>query len=66
MIHMSGDLNKMIGDMVAGVSVTTDILAKSTEEFSRDAEDMLVMNKSVDQSVQPDQTGGTHPEARCW
>jgi methyl-accepting chemotaxis protein len=52
MIHMSGDLNKMIGDMVAGVSVTTDILAKSTEEFSRDAEDMLVMNKSVDQSVQ--------------
>ncbi|MGX1826667.1 methyl-accepting chemotaxis protein [Paenibacillus taichungensis] len=52
MIHMSGDLNKMIGDMVAGVSVTTDILAESTERFNRDAEDMLEMNKSVDQSVQ--------------
>ncbi|UPK44869.1 methyl-accepting chemotaxis protein [Paenibacillus pabuli] len=52
MIHMSGDLNKMVGDMVAGVSVTTDILAKSTAQFNRDAEDMLEMNKSVDQSVQ--------------
>jgi len=52
MIHMSGDLNKMIGDMVAGVSVTTDILAESTEQFNRDAEDMLEINKSVDQSVQ--------------
>ncbi|RAI93732.1 methyl-accepting chemotaxis protein [Paenibacillus pabuli] len=52
MIHMSGDLNQMIGDMVAGVSVTTGILAESTEQFKRDAEDMLEMNKSVNQSVQ--------------
>lgn len=52
MIHMSGNLNKIISDMVAGVAATTNILVDSTEQFSRNAEEMLVMSKTVDHSVQ--------------
>lgn len=52
MTQMSGNLNKIVSDMVAGVSVTTELLAESTEEFNRNAEEMLVMNKTVDHAVQ--------------
>ncbi|MFC9706585.1 hypothetical protein ACFTRD_00335 [Paenibacillus sp. NPDC056933] len=41
-----------VGVYGGSVAVTTEILAESTEQFNRDANDMLEMNKSVDQSVQ--------------
>ncbi|PJN61227.1 Methyl-accepting chemotaxis protein 4 [Paenibacillus sp. GM1FR] len=52
MIHMSGNLNKIVSNMVEGVAVTTDILSESTKEFNRSTEEMLEMGKTVDQSVE--------------
>ncbi|WP_458460303.1 methyl-accepting chemotaxis protein [Paenibacillus sp.] len=52
MIHMSGNLNKIVSNMVEGVAVTTDILSESTKEFNRSTEEMLQMSKTVDQSVE--------------
>ncbi|WP_339168592.1 HAMP domain-containing methyl-accepting chemotaxis protein [Paenibacillus sp. FSL R5-0341] len=52
MIHMSGNLNKIVSNMVEGVAVTTDILSESTKEFNRSTEEMLEMSKTVDQSVE--------------
>ncbi|WP_440116561.1 methyl-accepting chemotaxis protein [Paenibacillus sp. QZ-Y1] len=52
MIHMSGNLNKIVSDMVEGVAVTTDILSESIKEFNRSTEEMLEMSKTVDQSVE--------------
>ncbi|GAS85132.1 methyl-accepting chemotaxis protein [Paenibacillus amylolyticus] len=52
MIHMSGNLNKIVSNMVEGVAVTTDILSESTKEFNRSTEEMLEMSNTVDQSVE--------------
>ncbi|NMI07509.1 methyl-accepting chemotaxis protein [Paenibacillus sp. SZ31] len=52
MIHMSGNLNKIVSNMVEGVAVTTDILSESTKEFNHSTEEMLKMSKTVDQSVE--------------
>ncbi|OBR62931.1 hypothetical protein A7K91_09430 [Paenibacillus oryzae] len=51
MIHMSENLNGIVGGMVEGVAATTAILTKSTEQFSRDAEEMLKLGSIVDGSV---------------
>lgn len=51
MIHMSGNLNEIVSNMVEGVAVTTDILSESTKEFNRSTEEMLEMSKTVDRSV---------------
>ncbi|RPK24497.1 methyl-accepting chemotaxis protein [Paenibacillus xylanexedens] len=52
MIHMSGNLNKIVSNMVEGVAVTTNILSDSTKQFNRSTEEMLEMSKTVDQSVE--------------
>lgn len=52
MTHMSGNLNQMVSDMVAGVSATTALLTETTDRFEKDAEEMLNMNKTVDASVE--------------
>ncbi|WP_258166110.1 methyl-accepting chemotaxis protein [Paenibacillus sp. PCH8] len=52
MIHMSGNLNEIVSDMVEGVAATTDILAESTKEFNQSTEEMLEMSKTVDRSVE--------------
>jgi len=52
MIHMSGNLNKIVSNMVEGVAVTTDILSESTKEFNHSTEEMLKMSKTVDQAVE--------------
>ncbi|MEK4662378.1 HAMP domain-containing methyl-accepting chemotaxis protein [Priestia sp. FSL H7-0729] len=52
MIHMSGNLNEIVSNMVEGVAVTTNILSESTKEFNVSTEEMLQMSKTVDQSVE--------------
>lgn len=52
MTHMSGHLNKIVSDMVAGVSATTDMLAKSTKQFNQSTDEMVEMSQTVDQSVE--------------
>ncbi|WP_339303877.1 HAMP domain-containing methyl-accepting chemotaxis protein [Paenibacillus sp. FSL R5-0519] len=52
MIHMSGNLNKIVSNMVEGVAVTTNILSESTKEFNRSTEEMIEMSRTVDQSVE--------------
>ncbi len=52
MIHMSGNLNEIVSNMVEGVAVTTEILSESTKEFNVSTEEMLQMSKTVDQSVE--------------
>ncbi|WP_312027049.1 HAMP domain-containing methyl-accepting chemotaxis protein [Paenibacillus illinoisensis] len=52
MTHMSGHLNKIVSDMVAGVSATTDMLAQSTKQFNQSTDEMVEMSQTVDQSVE--------------
>ncbi|MDP9702368.1 methyl-accepting chemotaxis protein [Paenibacillus intestini] len=52
MIHMSGNLNKIVSDMVGGVALTTELLSESTKEFNRSTEEMLAMSKTVDRAVE--------------
>ncbi|WP_145332972.1 methyl-accepting chemotaxis protein [Paenibacillus xylanexedens] len=52
MIHMSGNLNKIVSDMVGGVASTTELLSESTKEFNRSTEEMLAMSKTVDRAVE--------------
>jgi len=57
MIHMSGNLNKIVSDMVGGVASTTELLSESTKEFNRSTEEMLAMSKTVDRTVEEIQQG---------
>ncbi|WP_249281077.1 HAMP domain-containing methyl-accepting chemotaxis protein [Paenibacillus sp. 7516] len=52
MTHMSGHLNKIVSDMVAGVSATTNMLAQSTKQFNQSTDEMVGMSQTVDQSVE--------------
>ncbi|MBB6022986.1 methyl-accepting chemotaxis protein [Paenibacillus sp. JGP012] len=52
MIHMSGNLNKIVSDMVGGVATTTELLSDSAKEFNRSTEAMLTMNRTVDLAVE--------------
>ncbi|MCG7384346.1 methyl-accepting chemotaxis protein [Paenibacillus sp. ACRRY] len=52
MTHMSGHLNKIVSDMVAGVSATTNMLAQSTKQFNQSTDEMVGMSQAVDQSVE--------------
>ncbi|PZT52166.1 methyl-accepting chemotaxis protein [Paenibacillus silvae] len=52
MIHMSGNLNKIVSDMVGGVATTTELLSDSAKEFNRSTEAMLTMSRTVDLAVE--------------
>lgn len=52
MIHMSENLNGIVSDMVSNVAATTTMLTQSTEQFRKEAEDMLKLGKTVDGSVE--------------
>ncbi|PYE47255.1 HAMP domain-containing protein [Paenibacillus barcinonensis] len=52
MIHMSGNLNEIVSNMVGGVATTTELLSESTKEFNRSTEEMLAMSQTVDRAVE--------------
>ncbi|MNW34577.1 Methyl-accepting chemotaxis protein 4 [compost metagenome] len=52
MIYMSGNLNQMLAQMIAGVTATADTLMSSAHQFNRNAEAMLQMSRTVDQAVE--------------
>lgn len=52
MIHMSGNLNKIVSDMVGGVASTTELLSESTKAFNRSTDEMLAMSRTVDRAVE--------------